>query len=566
MNQPTFRSRAGRTLVVFGDAALLTMDRMEEFGRRIDRDPRIVSLSLNPNAHLTDRWLRSSAPQGPVIAIAQDAQDLVGELPADADPQALTEWCIKASERGLWHDWWLSNHRDVAKAATFIEVSQVDEAEANDPSSSHFITTHTKPLKARNLNVAIDATWLGPHQTGAQVLTTAAIEALAHDDRIDVITLFGLDELPDYAKHLEQLNKVRLAANDEGSFDEPADVVWYPNQIDGRSDISAARDYGRRVVTTYLDLIAYDIPRYHASTDAWNAYRSMQRRIALSVDGITTISADVAHRLEEETPRLEKDRVQPIALGLDHIKAATAPDQPDEDLKDLVKNLGDRRFVLVLGNDFQHKNRDFAIAVWQQVLQAGESCDLVLAGLHVKSSSSKQGEEALLAKHVDLRGSVHTIGHVTSNSREWLLANAHAVLYPSSAEGFGFVPYEAAALGTPTTFASFGPLKEISQVTTTPTLWTIDAFAKDLTELLKDPQAADQRIAHLQAAIAQHTWAGFAEKLIDFFQHVIGMQTVFTSTVTSTASADAALASIMSSKAYRATEKLRKVKGKFSRG
>jgi glycosyltransferase involved in cell wall biosynthesis len=204
--------------------------------------------------------------------------------------------------------------------------------------------------------------------------------------------------------------------------------------------------------------------------------------------------------------------------------------------------------------------------VWQQVLQAGESCDLVLAGLHVKSSSSKQGEDALLDKHVDLRGSVHTIGHVSPNSREWLLANAHAVLYPSSAEGFGFVPYEAAALGTPTTFASFGPLKEISQVTTTPKLWSVEAFAHDLTALLKDPNAADQRIAHLQAAIAQHTWEGFAGKLVDFFQHVIGMQTVFTSTVTSTASADAALASIMSSKAYRATEKLRKVKGKFSRG
>ena len=73
-----------------------------------------------------------------------------------------------------------------------------------------------------------------------------------------------------------------------------SDVVWYPNQIDGRSNIAAARRLGARVVTTYLDLIAYDIPRYHGSPEAWQAYRSLQRRIALSVDGITTISADVA--------------------------------------------------------------------------------------------------------------------------------------------------------------------------------------------------------------------------------------------------------------------------------
>lgn len=38
-------------------------------------------------------------------------------------------------------------------------------------------------------------------------------------------------------------------------------------------------------------------------------------------------------------------------------------------------------------------------------------------------------------------------------------------LYPSSAEVFGFVPYEAAALGTPSTFTNFGPHKEIARLT-----------------------------------------------------------------------------------------------------
>ena len=41
------------------------------------------------------------------------------------------------------------------------------------------------------------------------------------------------------------------------------------------------------------------------------------------------------------------------------------------------------------------------------------------------------------------------LGYVTSEERTWLLGNAAAVLYPSSAEGFDFLPYEAAALNTP---------------------------------------------------------------------------------------------------------------------
>ncbi len=561
MELPSFRSPGGRTLVVYGDAALLTMDRMTEFGRRIDTDARLVSLSLAPSPALTERWLRAAAPFGPLVALAQDAVDLVGGLPVEPSALELRAWCLSASERGLWHDWLLSNHRDVAAAPLVLEASALDDQEADDPSGSHFLFRHTQPLKSRSLTIAVDATWLGPHQTGAQVLTTAAVEALANDDRVARIQLTGISSLPDYAAHLAELDKVSV---DSESI-EQADIAWYPNQIDGRSNIEQARSLGRRVVTTYLDLIAYDIPRYHASPDAWAAYRSMQRRIALSVDGVTTISADVAHRLQQEAPRLESERIRPIVLGLDHITATSAPGQPDGDLQDLLPAIGERRFVLVLGNDFVHKNRDLAIAIWQEVLAAGQSCDLVLAGLHVKSSSSKSAEDALTTKHVDLRGRVHTIGHVSANSRTWLLANADAVLYPSSAEGFGFVPYEAAALGTPSSFAGFGPLAEVSGVASVPKLWTVDEFAADLTQLLSDPLAAQHRLAQLRAAIKVHTWDGFGGQLVDFFQHIIGLPTVLTSTVSSTASADAALAAITSSKSYRATQILMRMKRRISR-
>ena len=61
------------------DALASTMDRMTEFGSRIDSDPRLVSLSLVPSPAVTDRWLRAVAPRGPLVALAADAQDLVQE-------------------------------------------------------------------------------------------------------------------------------------------------------------------------------------------------------------------------------------------------------------------------------------------------------------------------------------------------------------------------------------------------------------------------------------------------------------------------------------------------------
>ena len=538
------------------------MDRLPIIGDRLDSDPRIASVSVMAHPEPEHEFLRAAAPAGCAVAVATDVQDLCGSLTTDASPAELLQWARAASERGLWHDWWLTSARDVARADVLVPLSEIDEAESFDPASSRHGALEHASFDPDAISITIDATWLGPHQTGAQVLTTAAIEALARNPRVADIRLVGLTEVPAYARHLMDLETLRLQSLEE-SAQPPSDVIWYPNQIDQRVDMSQARSLGRRVITTYLDLIAYDIPRYHASKEAWAAYRSLQRCIALSVDGITTISADVAKRLQQEVPRLDPQRIRPIPLGLDHI--APTAGEPGEDIADLVRSLGTRPFVLVLGNDFQHKNRDFAIRVWEQVLAEGTNCDLVLAGLHVKSSSSKEREDALLTQHTNLRGSAHTLGHVSPQSREWLMAHAGAVLYPSSAEGFGFVPYEAATVGTPTTFTSFGPLAEISQLGDVPRTWSVEAHARDLAALLNDPQHAHKRVEDLRRAIARSTWDGFADQLLDFIRDISVLPPVEAALVGGTAADASALAAVLSSKTWRATEPLRRIGSRIRR-
>ncbi|MFM7147438.1 MAG: glycosyltransferase [Actinomycetales bacterium] len=566
-----FNTRKGRRLRVIGDPALLTMERLEIIGRRADEDPRIASLSIVADPTSAGSWVRATAPAGCLVVIAEDVASLTAGLPDD--PGELRDWARRASDHGLWHDWWCTRHADVDRASVLLPIADMDLLEATDPSSTRHdsgaVQVRPTTRSQTGLQIAVDATWLGPYQTGAQVLTTAAVTALAHQPSVSSIRLTGLTELPDYAKHLLELPNLQLATAEQP---EQADVIWFPNQIDARSNIGQARELGRRVITTYLDLIAYDIPRYHASPEAWGVYRALQRRIALSVDGITTISADVATRLLEEVPRLDPERVRPIPLGLDHITAQSARLTPPPAITELATHLRSRRFLLVLGNDFAHKNRDFAIAVWQEVLRRGVSCDLVLAGLHVRSSSSATQESELLRTHVDLRGRAHTLGHVDEATRAWLLANASAVLYPSSAEGFGLVPYEAAILGTPTTFASFGPLREIAQPNDArtaavdfPTHWTIDAFATDVVALLNDPVAQRTRLELLQRAISQHTWADFAAALVEMFTLTLQRPPVLTSAVASGAAEAAALASIMNSRTWRATEPLRRAAKKLRR-
>ena len=554
----------GRTFLVLGDPALVTVDRLAVLGDRFDSDPRIASISVVAHPSPGQEFLRATAPAGGAILVATDVASLTGPIGEQSDAQELARWARAASERGLSHDWWLSHARDVMRAEQFLETAELDQREVDDLATSHYAALASPRANSDSLSMTIDGTWLGPHQTGAQVLTTAAIEALAAHPRVGTIRLVGVPKLPAYAAHLADLPDVSLLTIDEAMAGEPTDAIWYPNQIDQRVNIGAARKLGRRVITTYLDLIAYDIPRYHASTDAWAAYRSLQRRIALSVDGITTISADVAERLLQEVPRQSVDRVQSIPLGLDHVSAIRR--EPGADLANLRTELGTRPFVLVLGNDFHHKNRDFAIEVWEQALANGVNCDLVLAGLHVKSSSSREREEELLAQHTNLRGQAHAIGHVTPESREWLLANSAAVLYPSSAEGFGFIPYEAAALGTPSTFAGFGPLAEISGVSDVPRTWSVEAFAADLTDLLGNPEAAQQRVVNLRAAIARSTWAGFADQFVAFIERVCVMEPAPAALVGGSAADVSALASVLSSRTWRITAPLRRIGTRIKRG
>lgn len=540
-----FSTRGGRQVRVHGPVELLTLERLDQVSVLFDSDPRVASVSLISGAPNAPQPARATAPAGALVCIATDHEGLLGSATDDVE-----DWSRRASERGLTHYWMSLDTPDV-RAHTGWESAEVDRREMDRPTARLF---HQQRLERSRsgLTIAVDVTWLGPHETGAQVMTTAAVAALAEHPRVSRVFLRGLQELPTYASHLPDHPKVTLGGEDF------ADICWYPNQIDFRSNLARAREWGARVITTYLDLIAFTIPRYHASTDAWLAYRSLQRTSALASDGITTISADVARHLLDEVPLLDPARVRAIPLGMDHINDEALPQAVPPDIVHVAAALKDRPFLLVLGNDFVHKNRDFAVAVWQELLRRGISCDLVLAGLHVRSSSSRAEEEERLRAHVDLRGNVHTLDHVSSEARAWLLGHAAAVIYPSSAEGFGFVPYEAAALRTPSTFTGFGPLSEISGLMDIPDSWNVSAYADDLAQLINEPDYAHRRVEQLRRAITDHSWSHFADSLVEFMEEIRDMPVSAAGAVLAEAAADtSALNAVLASKTWRATAPLR---------
>jgi glycosyltransferase involved in cell wall biosynthesis len=104
------------------------------------------------------------------------------------------------------------------------------------------------------------------------------------------------------------------------------------------------------------------------------------------------------------------------------------------------------------------------------------------------------------------------------------MRHADLVLYPSSAEGFGFVPYEAARFGTPSIFTSFGPLKELApDIPVSAENWSPDALAAAADVLLSDPSQARLQIESCLAAGTKYTWAATAERLTELYRNVMAI-------------------------------------------
>jgi glycosyltransferase involved in cell wall biosynthesis len=267
---------------------------------------------------------------------------------------------------------------------------------------------------------------------------------------------------------------------------------------------------------TVHDLIAYQVPAYHRTPNDWFAYRTAMRKAAGEVDGIVVISSDVQRQLRLERLPIEDERVFTVANGVDHLTGREAETCPEE----LVRRgfSAAAAFLLVLGTDYAHKNRDKAIDVLRALRARGHALELVLVGAHVPYGSSRAAE----ASAIDPELPVHVIPDVTSEERNWLLRHAAVVLYPTSAEGFGLIPHEAAAFGTPTVLVPFGPLGErFPTLPAAPRNWGTDELTAATDALLRDPSLAQAQIETLARDTELYDWSVTAAKVVDVYRALL---------------------------------------------
>jgi glycosyltransferase involved in cell wall biosynthesis len=453
-------------------------------------------------------------PFGNAFFVNLNLVELVGAPDQSGVPQhEIVSWAERANRRGLFNYWapWLDT-----SAPLVIELARADAREASDsltPLGS--LTTGGTPTK---LSVLVDCSWLGKSETGSQRATVEIVKNLALEDRISRIDLFGLPNgIPEYASELCSISKIKEVDIEKAQY---SDILWRPYQPSGEVNFYELNRHARRIVFTYLDLIAYSNDAYHESQDSWLNYRSSLRLAAIRCDGIVAISQDVRNQILENMPKLNADRVFSVPLGTDHIAASefTVNDHRKISGTDLKR----KAFLVHLGTNFAHKNRDFSIAVVERVRSLGHPVSLIFAGLILDQVNS--GESDQLAGQRGFPDWVTTLGSVSSEDRDWLLSNALVSLYPTSAEGFGLVPFESAALGIPVVATNFGPLSELLPDNSLIEKWDVEEYASAICEFLESSDSADRQLRGIGTASKSLTWNSCSEQLLDAFFKVSKME------------------------------------------
>jgi glycosyltransferase involved in cell wall biosynthesis len=472
---------------------------------------------------------RLSRAVGPCTYVRRDALELVGRLDEGLDLRAaieldLAQRCLLSGMTHVAADDVVVEplappatvEREGEPAAQVIERYPYLEQTPLADSGALAYALRTASPPSERLSVTLDARALDGAITGTHVHIVELILALARTEALRLRLLVRAEKIDRETRDvLARLPATELLAAEQLDAATPRSAVFHrPQQTFSPGDVGVALALGERFVISQLDLIAYRNPGYFDEAATWEDYRAASRHGLSAAERVVVFSEHTRGELLADA-LVGDSRITVVPPGLDH-RAPCEPRRPEA----LAGQDAVPGFLLCLGTDFRHKNRVFALRLLRALHERhGWSGALVLAGTHVSPGSSLELERAYLEEHPELSAAVISLGPVDEPEKEWLLANAGAVVYPSVYEGFGLVPFESALAGVPCVFAPYASLAEAApDGTATIVPWDPVASAAAAHELLTDEAARDRHVQSLAERARTLTWDATAAATVEIYR------------------------------------------------
>jgi glycosyltransferase involved in cell wall biosynthesis len=195
--------------------------------------------------------------------------------------------------------------------------------------------------------------------------------------------------------------------------------------------------------------------------------------------------------------------VRLVLNGLNHAYRPLATGEAQARLA-AFPGMAQRPYVLNVGSNLPRKNRAGVLRVFAR-LRRHHDLDLALVGQGLSP------ELVALADQLGIRAHIRECPGVDNPALEALYSQAHALLFPSRFEGFGWPIIEAQASGCPVVCSDCGPFREVAgDGAAIRSLEDEDGMADDLRALF-DPATRQRMIAAGLANAARFT----RERMVD---------------------------------------------------
>lgn len=175
-------------------------------------------------------------------------------------------------------------------------------------------------------------------------------------------------------------------------------------------------------------------------------------------------------------------------------------------------------FLLYVGSAYPHKRLDLLLYAWQALAPRYPCFSLIVAG----EEDVFMARMVALARQLNLHR-VHFTGRVTEAELAGLYTRAHALVFPSSLEGFGLPPIEALSFGCPVISSDAASLREVLPHDHATFFRSGDAddMIRAIESVLVQPFPDPAARAAMAASVAsRHSWEKAAERTLDVYARI----------------------------------------------